>query len=43
MDSLQAILNCASVQGCRDCVACSERALEMFLKAARRHGPFPTS
>ncbi|MBC7907178.1 MAG: hypothetical protein H7Y60_10590 [Rhodospirillaceae bacterium] len=35
MDSLQVILNCASIQSCSDCVTCSENALELFLKAAR--------
>jgi len=35
MDSLQAILNCASLQGCGECVGCSEKALELFLKVAR--------
>lgn len=35
LDSLQTILNCASVQGCGECVACSERALERFLEVAR--------
>lgn len=39
MDSLQAILNCASVQGCGECVNCSETALELFLKAARGSRP----
>ena len=34
LDSLQVILNCASLHGCRECVPCSERALEMFRKAA---------
>ncbi|MCR6629021.1 MAG: hypothetical protein NVV74_02625 [Magnetospirillum sp.] len=38
LDSLQAILNCASVQGCGDCVVCSEKALALFLKAARKCG-----
>lgn len=33
---LQAMLNCASVQGCLDCVPCSERALELFRETARR-------
>lgn len=37
LESLQAILNCASGQGCGFCVPCSERALELFLKAARDH------
>jgi hypothetical protein len=37
LDSLQTILNCASRQGCHDCVPCSERALKLFLKAARMH------
>ncbi|MBX9634655.1 MAG: hypothetical protein K2X44_06705, partial [Magnetospirillum sp.] len=35
MDSLQVILNCASAQGCGECVRCSEAALELFLKVAR--------
>lgn len=35
LESLQTILNCASMQGCGKCVPCSERALELFLKAAR--------
>ena len=39
MDSLQVILNCASVQGCAECVGCSEKALELFLKAAREGCP----
>jgi hypothetical protein len=34
LESLQAILNCASLHGCRECVPCSEKALEMFRKAA---------
>jgi hypothetical protein len=36
MESLQAILNCASAQGCEECVGCSEKALELFLKVARQ-------
>jgi hypothetical protein len=36
--SLQAILNCASRQGCRECVPCSERALSLLLEAARGKG-----
>lgn len=35
LDSLQTILNCASIQGCSDCVPCSERALELLLRKAR--------
>lgn len=35
MESLQVILNCASVQSCGDCVTCSEKALDLFLKVAR--------
>lgn len=35
LESLQTILNCASKQGCRRCVPCSEEALDLFLKAAR--------
>lgn len=34
LDSLQTILNCASVQGCDQCVSCSERALELFRTVA---------
>jgi hypothetical protein len=37
MESLQVILNCASAQGCKECVRCSERALPLFLKAAHQH------
>lgn len=38
LGSLQAALKCASGQGCGDCVSCSERALELFLRTARRNG-----
>lgn len=41
MDSLQAILNCASAQGCAHCVKCSETALEMFLTLAQDGCPAP--
>lgn len=37
LDTLQTILNCASVQGCDHCVSCSEQALEMFRSVARSH------
>lgn len=40
LKSLQTILNCASIQGCGECVPCSERALDLFRKAAR--GPAAT-
>lgn len=33
---LQSALNCASAHGCRECVPCSERALELFRQTARR-------
>ncbi len=39
LDSLQSILNCASIQGCGQCVTCSERALELFLRVARARSP----
>ncbi|HLO76912.1 MAG TPA: hypothetical protein VK196_10710 [Magnetospirillum sp.] len=35
LDSLQGILRCASLQGCDQCVPCSERALDLFLRQAR--------
>ena len=35
LDSLQVILSCASLHGCGDCVVCSEKALDLFRKAAR--------
>lgn len=35
LDTLQTILNCATVQGCGQCVPCSERALDLFRQAAR--------
>lgn len=38
LDSLQVILHCASLHGCGDCVSCSDRALGLFLDAARAFG-----
>lgn len=35
LDTLQSVLNCASLQGCDQCVPCSERALGLFRRAAR--------
>lgn len=35
LDTLQSILNCATIQGCGQCVPCSERALDLFRKVAR--------
>lgn len=37
LETLQAALNCASIQGCDQCVPCSERALDLFRKVARKH------
>jgi len=39
LERLHQILNCASSRGCGECVRCSERALELVLKMARRRGP----
>ncbi|MGE5516249.1 MAG: hypothetical protein ACM31D_10560 [Bacteroidota bacterium] len=36
LSALHNVLNCASLQGCSDCVPCSEQALDLFRQAARR-------
>ena len=39
VEELHQVLNCASARGCNQCVRCSERALELMLKQARKGGP----
>ncbi|MBF0324165.1 hypothetical protein [Magnetospirillum moscoviense] len=36
LEGLHDILVCASRRGCGDCVDCSEKALEMVLRASRK-------
>ena len=39
VEELHQVLNCASGRGCNQCVRCSEWALELMLKQARKGGP----
>lgn len=39
VEELHQVLNCASGRGCNQCVRCSELALELLLKHARKSGP----